>query len=47
LASHPGAARSESAAVVDLLFTRGLITAAAHRHAHGLLIRVSQMLTAR
>lgn len=35
---------SECAAVVDILFTRGLVTAAAHRHAHGLLSRITQML---
>ena len=36
---------TESAAVVDILFTRGLISVPTHRHAHGLLARVSQMLT--
>jgi hypothetical protein len=35
----------ESAAVVDVLLARALITIATHRHAHGLLIRVTQMLT--
>jgi four helix bundle protein len=36
---------TECAAVVDVLLTRRLITAGVHRHAHGLLIRVAQMLT--
>lgn len=36
---------TECAAVLDILFTRGLIPDAEYRHAHGLLIRVSQMLT--
>ena len=36
---------TECAAVLDVLLTRGLIDAGLHRHAHGLLIRVAQMLT--
>ena len=35
----------ESAAVLDVLLTRQVIASAAYRHAHGLLIRVTQMLT--
>ena len=35
----------ESAAVLDVLMTRGVIAEATHRHARGLLIRVTQMLT--
>lgn len=35
----------ESAAVLDVLLTRGVIAAGTHRHARGLLIRVTQMLT--
>ena len=35
----------ESAAVLDVLLTRGVIAPGTHRHAHGLLIRVTQMLT--
>ena len=35
----------ESAAVLDVLLSRGLITAAVHRHGRGLLLRVTQMLT--
>jgi four helix bundle protein len=35
----------ESAAVLDVLLARGVIEAALHRHAHGQLIRVTQMLT--
>jgi hypothetical protein len=31
--------------VVDILLTRGFIAPDVHRHAHGLLIRVAQMLT--
>ena len=36
---------TECAAVLDVLVTRGLILAVVHRHAHDLLIRVTQMLT--
>ena len=35
----------ESAAVLDVLLARAVISAATHRHAHGLLIRVTQMLS--
>jgi four helix bundle protein len=35
----------ECAAVLDVLLSRGLLPLAAHRHARGLLIRVTQMLT--
>ena len=35
----------ESAAVLDVLLTRGVIAEGTYRHAHGLLIRVTQMLT--
>jgi four helix bundle protein len=35
----------ESAAVLDILLSRGVIFPAVHRHSHGLLIRVTQMLT--
>ena len=35
----------ESAAVLDVLLSRGLVADAIHRHAVGLLIRVTQMLT--
>jgi four helix bundle protein len=35
----------ESAAVLDVLLTRDLIAESTHRHARGLLIRVTQMLT--
>ena len=35
----------ECAAVLDIAFGRGLVTAAAHRHGRGLLGRVVQMLT--
>jgi four helix bundle protein len=36
---------TECAAIFDLLSARGLITAAHHRHARGLLVRIVQMLT--
>jgi four helix bundle protein len=36
---------TECAAVLDLLSARGLLSAADHRHGHGLLFRVVQMLT--
>lgn len=36
---------TESAAVLDILRSRGLIAAPVHRHATGLLIRVTRMLT--
>jgi four helix bundle protein len=36
---------TECAAVLDVLLTRGLIDAGLYRHAHGLLIRIAQMLT--
>jgi len=36
---------AECAAVVDLLFARGLVTAALQRRARGLLVRIVQMLT--
>jgi four helix bundle protein len=36
---------AECAAVLDLLAARGLLSAAAHRHGRGLLIRVVQMLS--
>jgi four helix bundle protein len=35
----------ESAAATDILLSRGLIGADVHRHARGLLVRVTQMLT--
>ena len=35
----------ECAAVVDIALSRGLIDAVVHRHANGLLVRVTQMLT--
>ena len=35
----------ECGAALDVLLSRGLIEAAAHRHARGLLVRVTQMLT--
>lgn len=35
----------ESAAAVDVLLSRDLILPGTHRHARGLLIRVTQMLT--
>jgi four helix bundle protein len=35
----------ESAAVLDILLSRGLIAPSVHRHGHGLLVRVTQMLT--
>ena len=35
----------ESAAVLDILLARGVIFPSVHRHAHGLLIRVTEMLT--
>jgi four helix bundle protein len=35
----------ESAAVLDVLLSRGLILSPVHRHGRGLLIRVTQMLT--
>jgi four helix bundle protein len=35
----------ESAAALDALLTRGLVAPAMHRHARGLLLRVTQMLT--
>jgi hypothetical protein len=35
----------ECAAVLDVLFSRGLLWSAAHRHGRGLLVRVTQMLT--
>jgi hypothetical protein len=31
--------------VLDLLLARGLLAPALHRHARGLLVRVTQMLT--
>jgi four helix bundle protein len=36
---------TECAAILDVLATRGLIDAGLYRHAHGLLVRVAQMLT--
>jgi four helix bundle protein len=36
---------AESAAVLDVLLARGLVAEATYRHAHGLLDRVSRMLT--
>jgi four helix bundle protein len=36
---------SECAAVLDVLLTRGAIAEGTYRHAHGLLLRVAQMLT--
>lgn len=35
----------ESAAVLDVLLSRGLVSPAIHRHGRGLLVRVTQMLT--
>ena len=35
----------ECAAVLDILFSRGHLAAADHRHGRGLLVRVTQMLT--
>ena len=35
----------ECAAALDVLLGRGLISAASHRHARGLLVRIVQMLT--
>ena len=35
----------ESAAVLDVLFARNLLSAAVHRHGRGLLVRLIQMLT--
>jgi four helix bundle protein len=35
----------ESAAVLDVLLSRGVLAPAVHRHARGLLVRVTQMLT--
>ena len=35
----------ESAAILDVLLTRQVIASGTYRHAHGLLIRVTQMLT--
>lgn len=35
----------ESASVLDVLSSRGVIAPAVHRHARGLLVRVTQMLT--
>ena len=35
----------ESAAVLDILLSRDVITAGVYHHGHGLLIRVTQMLT--
>jgi four helix bundle protein len=35
----------ESAAVLDILSSRGVMAPAVHRHARGLLLRVTQMLT--
>lgn len=39
------ASAMESAAVLDVLRSRGLIAPATHRHSRGLLLRVAQMLT--
>ena len=36
---------TECAAVLELLAARGVLTAPAHRHARGLLVRIVQMLT--
>ena len=36
---------TECAAVLDLAIARGLVSAAAHRHGRGMLVRVVQMLT--
>jgi four helix bundle protein len=35
----------ESAATLDVLLSRGVLAPAVHRHARGLLVRVTQMLT--
>jgi hypothetical protein len=35
----------ESAAALDVLFSRGVIAPALHRHGRGMLLRVTQMLT--
>jgi four helix bundle protein len=35
----------ECAAALDVLLSRGVLAPALHRHAHGLLARVTQMLT--
>jgi hypothetical protein len=35
----------ECVAALDVLLSRDLLAPAAHRHAHGLLVRVTQMLT--
>jgi four helix bundle protein len=35
----------ECAAVFDVALSRGLVSAASHRHARGLLARIVQMLT--
>jgi len=35
----------ECAAVLDIALSRGLIDPGLHRHGHGLLVRVTQMLT--
>jgi four helix bundle protein len=35
----------ECAAALDVLLSRGALFPAPHRHAHGLLVRVTQMLT--
>jgi four helix bundle protein len=35
----------ECAAILDVSLSRGLLTAAAHRHGRGLLVRIVQMLT--
>jgi hypothetical protein len=35
----------ECAAALDVLPCRDMLAPAAHRHAHGLLVRVAQMLT--
>jgi four helix bundle protein len=39
------ASAMESAAVLDVLLSRGVIEPAAHHHGRGLLVRVVQMLT--
>ena len=35
----------ECAAALDILLSRDVLALAAHRHAHGLLVRVTEMLT--
>jgi four helix bundle protein len=39
------ASAMECAAILDVLLSRGTLTVVSHRHARGLLLRISQMLT--